>query len=182
MTDAQQPIRVLRVERDLPWLPPGGVCTTVLSPILPPRTSITMAAAFAFDGDRLLLVDLVERGWDIPGGHLEAGEDPVEAVRREAYEEAGARLDRLRLFAHNHIRLSGVPQPEHPYPYPESAIVFYLAQVTWLDLFTPTAESRGRGLFDPAAAREVPWVQRHRELYEAAFGMALEGCRCPLRR
>jgi hypothetical protein len=59
----QEPLeRGLRVERDLPWLPPGSIVRTVLSSILPPRRLISMAATFAFRGDQLLLVDLVDRG------------------------------------------------------------------------------------------------------------------------
>ena len=33
--------------------------------------------------------------WDIPGGHVHPGEDPVDALRREIYEEAGWRLERV---------------------------------------------------------------------------------------
>lgn len=33
-----------------------------------------------------------KRGWDIPGGHLEAGETPEEAFKRELYEESGCEL------------------------------------------------------------------------------------------
>ena len=169
MPDADQPARVIRIERDLPWLPSGSVCRTMLSPILPPRALITMAAVFAFDKDRLLLVDLVERGWDIPGGHLEGQEPPEEAVRREAREEAGARLGQLHVLAHNQVTIADSPPLGHPYPHPVSYIVFYLSQLTGLEPFIPTPESRGGALFDPPGARALPWVQHHRELYEAAL-------------
>jgi 8-oxo-dGTP diphosphatase len=33
--------------------------------------------------------------WDIPGGHVEAGESPIDALRREVEEETGWRLRRV---------------------------------------------------------------------------------------
>jgi 8-oxo-dGTP diphosphatase len=33
--------------------------------------------------------------WDIPGGHVEAEESPIEALRREVHEETGWRLKRV---------------------------------------------------------------------------------------
>src|SRR5688572_24859482 len=50
------------------------------------------AAAFIFDGDgRLLLLRHAydRRRWGPPGGRIEPGEDPLDAVVREAREETG---------------------------------------------------------------------------------------------
>jgi 8-oxo-dGTP diphosphatase len=50
------------------------------------------ALVFPFYGDRVVLADITTRGWCIPSGHIEVDETAEEAVRREAFEEAGATL------------------------------------------------------------------------------------------
>jgi 8-oxo-dGTP diphosphatase len=56
------------------------------------------ASAFVLDGDGHVL--LARRAfepdagrWDVPGGFLEEGEDPVEGLRRELREEAGIEIE-----------------------------------------------------------------------------------------
>ena len=58
------------------------------------------ALVFPFYGDKVVLADIVARGWCIPSGHIEPGETPEEAVRREAYEEAGVTLGRVAYLGH----------------------------------------------------------------------------------
>ena len=41
------------------------------------------------EGGEVLFVEHPERGWEIPGGHLEANESPDEALVREVREETG---------------------------------------------------------------------------------------------
>lgn len=58
-----------------------------------PKVAVGVAV---FHDDRLLLVRRVMepgRGrWSLPGGYLDAGEDPRNAAAREALEEAGVRV------------------------------------------------------------------------------------------
>ena len=41
------------------------------------------------DGGHVLFVEHPERGWEIPGGHMESGESPEQALHRELQEETG---------------------------------------------------------------------------------------------
>ena len=53
------------------------------------------ALVFPLSGDKVLLADIRDRGWCIPGGRIEPGETPEQAARREAWEECGAALGPL---------------------------------------------------------------------------------------
>ena len=93
------------------------------------------------------------------GGHIETGETPEEAARREAYEETGARLRELHVLGYQRLRLFGPRPVSYRYSYPDSYQVFYWAQIEALDEFLPTEEARERALFAPDDACELPWVQ-----------------------
>ena len=66
------------------------------------------AAVVATDGrGRVLLLKHLFRGgsgWGVPGGFLEAGEQPADAARRELREEAGIELEDLRLVGVRTLR------------------------------------------------------------------------------
>jgi 8-oxo-dGTP pyrophosphatase MutT (NUDIX family) len=49
--------------------------------------------------ERFVLARHEERGWELPGGHLEEGEAPLATARREFHEEIGRRLDGAHLVA-----------------------------------------------------------------------------------
>ncbi len=165
--------RILQIKHNLSWLPqPNEVCT-VLSSHLPPAERIATALVLAFDGDRLLQTHLAARGWDIVGGHIEPGESPEEAARREAYEEAGAQLGELHVLGYQRLRLLGPRPPSYHYTYPDSYQVFYWAHIVALDEFIPTEEARDRALFAPVEAEELPFVRALSELYQVALQAAV---------
>jgi len=68
----------------------------------PTRTQRLGAYAVVIDGDRILLTRISPVGypsgtWTLPGGGVDHGESPNEAVVRELYEEAGLRARTSRL-------------------------------------------------------------------------------------
>ena len=164
-------MRVLGVGRDTDFLPKPNELRLVLTDVLPSMEHVTGAFALVFVGDQLLMTRLRDRArdWDIPGGGVEPGETPEEAMRREVYEETGARLGSARLFACQEIRLLGAKPEGYAFPYPDSYLVFYRAQVISLDPFSGNEETEGRGLLPPDEARATLWVQRNHEFYEAAL-------------
>ncbi len=63
----------------------------------PPFGAVTSAAVVAVTGEDLLVVADLDRGLDIPGGHVQRQEGSVEeTVRREAWEEVRVRLGELK--------------------------------------------------------------------------------------
>ncbi len=166
-------MQTLGIEYDIPWLPTPNEVHMILDDTLPPCHLITSSLAFAFAGDRFLMTRLVERDWDIPGGHIEAGESAEEAMRREVYEETGAQLGDVALFAQQKFVIHAPKPTGYKYPHPVSHQVFYLAQVVALDAFDATAESHERRLFAPAEARQMPWVHAQPEIYETTLQMAV---------
>lgn len=65
-----------------------------------PRFQVTAGAVVTDEEGRVLLLKHVFRpgsGWGIPGGFLEKGEQPHEAVRRELREETGLELETAKV-------------------------------------------------------------------------------------
>src|SRR4051812_6084843 len=116
-------MRVVRVDRDVPLVAIPNEITLALSAELPPAELITCVFALAFAGERLLMTCLRDRGWDIPGGHVEAGEAMLDALRREVREETGVMLSGAAPLGFQRVRLLGAKPPEYRYPYPDSYMV-----------------------------------------------------------
>ena len=146
--------------------------TLSLTAELPPVDHVSTAHGLVFDGDALVLARHVTREWTIPGGHLEPGESPEEAMHREVAEEAGAVVRDPELLAVERIELLSGPPASDRYRNP-SFQVFYVARLVSLGPPTHLEECTESRRFPPAGARVAPgWVQEQRELYEEALRWA----------
>lgn len=170
-------MRTLTVEQDVEFLPQPNEIRVVLTASLPAVERITAAFALAFQGHLLLMTRLRDRrrGWDLPGGGVELGETTEQAMRREVYEETGARLGAARVIAYQWIIIRA-PEPKgYRYPYPDSYMVFFRAPIERLDSFDGDHEAAGRGLLLPHRVRATQWGSKNPALYAAALATRQHG-------
>lgn len=71
--------------------------------------------------DKSLLLTKVGRGWDLPGGHIEDGETPELALRREILEETGATVDGIKLIGY--LRITNTIENERNKRYPKQSCI-----------------------------------------------------------
>ena len=97
---------------------------------MPPRSLCTAVACLALvKGGKELVLARNYRGWEMPGGHIEAGESVEDALLREALEEGGFIPEKYALFGHRKIIASeaGAPDQRRPdYPFPISYIPHFI--------------------------------------------------------
>jgi 8-oxo-dGTP diphosphatase len=164
-------MKLLKTDQDVSWAPKPNSVELVAGGAEPPARLCTSAYAFAFDAaGRLLMADL-DRGVDIPGGHLDPGESAIDGMRREVKEETGVTLGAAKLFAVQKVTVAG-PKPEnYPYPYPESYQLFYFSTELTVGRFATDEDSKGPRFVAPEEAGGIPWLQRNRAVYELALAL-----------
>ncbi len=161
-------MQILGTGYNIPWLPQPNEISLILDETLPPRHLITSALVLAFYEGDFLMTKLHQRGWDIPGGHIEPGETPEETMRREVMEEAAVELGAVQLLGYQRIRLLGEVPVDYRYPHPESYQIFYIGHVATILPFVPTPEAVDRAFFPMAEARQQRWVQENHLMFDAA--------------
>jgi len=78
---------------------------------------------------QVLVVNQRGRSWSLPKGHLEEGEDPLAAARREIYEESGLRELKYVKALGSYERLPAgrqAPADEGERPYELKHLTFFL--------------------------------------------------------
>lgn len=97
------------------------------------ESPISAVFLLAFRDDSILAARN-ERGWDIPGGHIENGENVEDAIARETLEEAGATFAWAEPFA-----LISVPGRH-------GAMLFFATNDFELSTFMPTDDALDRAV------------------------------------
>lgn len=131
---------LIQVSTDQRFAPRPNTVVVLAAPAAPRPASVPVTSACAVirdAGGRILLCHHrpaggSTRGYDLPGGHLEAGETAELACRREIVEETGLRLaatTTLTLAATIVIDVAGPPPPGYRYPYPLTQMWVYSARV-----------------------------------------------------
>jgi 8-oxo-dGTP pyrophosphatase MutT (NUDIX family) len=79
-----------------------------------PRSDVGVSGAVCLlfdEDDALVMVEVRSRGWDVPGGHSEDAETPLETVVRESAEEIGVAPDEYHTPVFTGYLLVGAARP-----------------------------------------------------------------------
>lgn len=137
----------------------------------PPHYLITSSHGFCFWEGQLMMVDLEDRGWDFPGGHIESEETPLDCFKREAMEE-GYVEGRNKFLGVIKVDHSENPNWDENGPYPKVGYqAFYRMDITGLHSFKAEHESRQRTFIYPSEVSSYypDWHEVYDEILEAAL-------------
>jgi len=139
------------VRRDVSYLPLPNRVDLVLTAIEPPRELTPTAFMIGITDDgSLVLADHAERGPEIAGGHIEPGETPEQAARREGNEESGASYGSVRPIGYLRCVSCGSVPADHPYPHPVGYQALYAGSVVSMDARDDYLECRPPRIVHPA--------------------------------
>ncbi len=119
------------------------------------------ALVFPWEGEKILLCNIGDRGWCIPSGRVEPFETSIDAVRREALEEAGATLECVQYIGCYKICEKGEVRWAD----------VYVARVLSLGEISMPEESLGRQLVDMDELPNVyyEWTELTKCMFEHAY-------------
>ena len=103
---------------------------------VPDRKFVSAVFLIGFVGDQVLAARN-ERGWDVPGGHLQKCESILEGLQREVEEEAGATFARA-------VAIASLSQPGG-----SKVMVYFAAGPCNLGRFVPQKDALERKLLSP---------------------------------
>lgn len=108
------------------------------------KTLTSHCIPFTADG-KIVAVTIIDRGVDIPGGHIEDNETAIEAMQRESKEEAQISIENPILI--DVWRLASTNDElgllEKPY------LLLYTATISSMEDFIPNNEASERLILDP---------------------------------
>ena len=113
---------------------------------LPPLKQTLTAHCIPFTPDgNIVAINIIGRGIDIPGGHIEDGESAIDAMTRETQEEASVTIAHPELVDVWHLTSTNAKLGLTERPY----IVMYVADVIFMDNFQPNDEASERLILSP---------------------------------
>lgn len=146
----------------LTWLPTDQ---------LPNINRVTSVHGICFYDNKILLVHVKGRGFNVPGGHVEGDETLEQALHREVYEEGYVRGKITRFLGMVEVSHKENPlfDPNGKYPLVGYQL-FYRMDITECLPFARENEAIARIWVEP---NEIPYVVNDHELIQLVVGGAI---------
>ena len=106
---------------------------------IPKIELISAVFILAFEESKILAIKN-DRGWEIPGGHVEEGETLEESLIREVKEEAGATFSDPKLLA--------IVESDDQEKYKDKVMLIYTTKNFKLGEFTPSEDAFDREVIE----------------------------------
>lgn len=148
-----------------------------------PELSLCTAAfcVVTYQG-KLLIVEHANRGFELPGGHVDPEEQLSLTVQREVLEEVGARILSPEYFGYKRVSPpKPIPHRDDPtkyYPFPHSFVPYFVAEAVELFDIPLASDVKGTKLvtFEEAAQLFAPGhnhdkIVRQALIYKGAQGV-----------
>lgn len=167
-------------ELDKVYLPRPNRCDVVLTSDPAPEavTRTAFVLPLLEDGSIVMAnVRKVGRGLEIPGGHIEPGEDALAAARRECIEETGCLIDDIVPIGFLRMVSEGDAPSGYRYPHPLGCQQFFAARVVRMEPYEVNDECAEPRIVSPEEAhllkgsQTVLW-ERAREVLRPDVGYA----------
>lgn len=123
---------------------------------------VDVRGAIVREGKILLVKEVADGCWSLPGGWADLGESPVEMVVREIREESGfeARVEKLiAVLDANHIQ---------PFEFYHAYKLVFLCTITGGEA-TTSYETLGVDFFDPASLPPLSTLRTNRAIIDEVF-------------
>lgn len=106
-----------------------------------PDLPVVSVCGVLIQDDKILLT-LNDRGWSLTGGHVEIGETPEEALKREMLEEGGVTVDTYNQFGYYYVHYDAhILNKATNTDYPREAIIPFYMVTTKEPLIAVSKES-----------------------------------------
>lgn len=131
---------------------------------------VTTVHGFFFnEKNQLLMIEHRRRGWEIPGGHIDDGEEFETAMRRELLEETQMKSGALKAIGYLE-KTALEDEPENcQYPYPLSYCIFYAGRITSEDKFQGDDSIIDSKFLDIKESKGYSWIKSYDVYLEQAI-------------
>lgn len=139
----------MSIMSNVKWLPQENTVELLFATSGIDEQLVCSVFGFVFNEKSQLLLIKKEKGWDIPGGGKENLESPIDAVKREIFEEASVIVQKVEPIAVNKLTLlQDMPPEKYWRTFPISYEFYFRCNVKSIEQFQPNIETGERKFFD----------------------------------